>query len=275
MKVWLKQFNPLSAKGWQAQLAVGLVLLGAFFLLTAVAWQLYSSLRVTGVVEKVVKTVKLQKQAVVKKLTSKNKKPAIFGQFKPVAKERVNTDLILLGILKATNKQDSKAIIAKKGKDEDVYAIGDRIANGLNVYRIYEDRVVVTRYGAHETLYIKWENDGFNTSIRKTSSNIKRGQTFKRSSSPVRAEDMAERWKKLREMRGNLNPGSLQDLGGTNVDTEELKDKLKQMRGRFNMESMRGLDGNLDPAELKEMMQQMRQNGKGQRRGGFGNDRSL
>lgn len=66
--------------------------------------------------------------------------------------------LKLLGVYAAEDPSLSRAIIASSGKDEELYAIGDKISNNVELHSVFPDRVVISRDGKLETL--RMERDG-------------------------------------------------------------------------------------------------------------------
>ena len=81
----------------------------------------------------------------------------LFGVYQPQASSMdaapdTNLNLTLLGIFAATRKDDSRALIGQPNGDEQPYAIGQDIVNGVNLQAIFADRVVLSRNGQLETL---------------------------------------------------------------------------------------------------------------------------
>jgi general secretion pathway protein C len=84
----------------------------------------------------------------------KKTRPISTPFFEPTAPKTQETrlDLELKGIIAADNKQQSLAIIANKKKQENLYAINDRLASGAIVKAIYTDHVLLSIHGRTETL---------------------------------------------------------------------------------------------------------------------------
>lgn len=60
--------------------------------------------------------------------------------------------LELLGLFQTRDRGKSSAIIAEKGKDAELYHIGDGIPGNAKIEEIYADRVILRRQGRLETL---------------------------------------------------------------------------------------------------------------------------
>jgi len=61
-------------------------------------------------------------------------------------------NLTLKGIYAAGHQQSSRAIIAEGNRDEEIYAVGDRIPGNATIENIYADRVIIRRGGNLEAL---------------------------------------------------------------------------------------------------------------------------
>ncbi|TXH04928.1 MAG: type II secretion system protein GspC [Nevskiaceae bacterium] len=61
-------------------------------------------------------------------------------------------NLTLMGIFAGDRKSESRAVIAQQNGDEQPYAIGDQVVNGVSLQAIFPDRVILSRNGALETL---------------------------------------------------------------------------------------------------------------------------
>lgn len=147
---------------------------------------------------------------------------------------RVNTDLTLHGVIKAPDPRLGKAIIAGKDKESDIYSVGDDIKDGIKLYRVYEDRVLIKGYRGIETLYLAWDkltsssspinnNDSDNEDATREQP-VKRGQV---------SEEMQERLKKIRE-RYQERFKNLDFEGGDRPSPEFLKGRgwRDGLRGR-------------------------------------------
>ncbi|MBV8062172.1 MAG: type II secretion system protein GspC [Nevskia sp.] len=82
----------------------------------------------------------------------------LFGQYAPVVKQDITKapdttlNLTLLGILaNSKNKAASRALIAN-GTEEKPYSVKDTVSQGVTLYAIFPDRVVLSRSGQLETL---------------------------------------------------------------------------------------------------------------------------
>lgn len=80
----------------------------------------------------------------------------LFGAPTQASTTRVNTNLLLLGVLVATNQGQSQAIIASQGKEPKVYSINQDLADGGRLTKVFADRVQLLRNGHLETLYLDW-----------------------------------------------------------------------------------------------------------------------
>lgn len=87
----------------------------------------------------------------------------LFGAPTQASTSRVNTNLLLLGVLVATNQGQSQAIIASQSKEPKVYSINQELADGGRLTKVFADRVQLLRNGHLETLYLDW-----NTRLGKT-----------------------------------------------------------------------------------------------------------
>lgn len=87
----------------------------------------------------------------------------LFGEFTPpkVAAARPDNapdtrlSLKLIGLIADTEPDLSRALIAASNGDEDTYAIGDQVLSGVELDRIYADRVILSRNGQYETLRLE------------------------------------------------------------------------------------------------------------------------
>lgn len=83
----------------------------------------------------------------------------LFGQYQASASSAslanapdTQLNFTLLGILAGSSEAESRALIAKDNADEAPYAIGDDVAQGVNLQAIFLDRVILSRGGRLETL---------------------------------------------------------------------------------------------------------------------------
>ena len=65
--------------------------------------------------------------------------------------------LELVGVFVATAPDESRALIAQKGRDPESYAPGDRLPGNARLVDVYWNRVVISRAGEHEL--IRFEHD--------------------------------------------------------------------------------------------------------------------
>ncbi|ASK36529.1 type II secretion system protein GspC [Alloalcanivorax mobilis] len=71
---------------------------------------------------------------------------------RPVDAPDTRLKLELLGLFQTRDRDKSSAIIAEKGKDAELYHIGDGIPGNAKIDEIYADRVILRRQGRLETL---------------------------------------------------------------------------------------------------------------------------
>jgi len=77
----------------------------------------------------------------------------------PVDAPETQLSLELRGTITATDPEKALAIIAERGGDEKVYAIGDGISGGASLHSVYTDRVILKRAGRFETLRLPRSED--------------------------------------------------------------------------------------------------------------------
>lgn len=89
----------------------------------------------------------------------------LFGEYQAEPREASNkpTDapdtrlrLELLGVFQTSDPQKATAIIAEKGKEAELYHIGDSIPGNASLEEVYADRVILRRAGRLETL--RWSD---------------------------------------------------------------------------------------------------------------------
>jgi len=90
----------------------------------------------------------------------------LFGEYQAEPREASNkpTDapdtrlrLELLGVFQTPDPEKATAIIAEKGKDAELYHIGDSIPGNASLEEVYADRVILRRAGRLETL--RWSEN--------------------------------------------------------------------------------------------------------------------
>ena len=64
----------------------------------------------------------------------------LFGSSEQSASQRINTNLILLGVLFSKDQKQAEAIIASQGREAKVYRINDELVDGGRLRSIYTDR---------------------------------------------------------------------------------------------------------------------------------------
>lgn len=91
--------------------------------------------------------------------------------------------LELVGVFVATAADESRALIAQKGREPESYAPGDRLPGNAGLVDVYWNRVVISRAGQHEL--IRFEHDTGNI---QRSSNVPAGvDTAPRMAAPQAA----------------------------------------------------------------------------------------
>lgn len=88
-------------------------------------------------------------------------KAELFGNYEPEATQpetavedapETRLQLELLGVYAADESSMSRAIIASKGQDAKIYAVGDTISRNVTLHSVFADRVIISREGTLETL---------------------------------------------------------------------------------------------------------------------------
>ncbi|MCG8393651.1 MAG: hypothetical protein MI745_11275 [Pseudomonadales bacterium] len=74
------------------------------------------------------------------------------GQDKPTDAPDTRLRLELLGVFQTANPEQATAIIAEKGKEGELFHIGDSIPGNATLEEVYPDRVILRRAGRLETL---------------------------------------------------------------------------------------------------------------------------
>jgi general secretion pathway protein C len=129
----------------------------------------------------------------------------LFGRFSaeevveeldPVDAPDTRLSLELRGTIAAEAAEQAMAIIAEKGGEEHVYAVGDAVAGGASLHSVYTDRVLLRRAGQLETLRLPRADEGSGT----------------RRSTPTSRRPVAQtRTSTLREVI-NRNPSRITDV---------------------------------------------------------------
>jgi len=87
----------------------------------------------------------------------------LFGtkESEPVVEEKVKEapdtrlSLELVGLFAHRDAAQAVAMIAEKGKDANLYRVGDKLPSGVEIAEVLADRVILRRQGKHETLRMK------------------------------------------------------------------------------------------------------------------------
>ena len=91
--------------------------------------------------------------------------------------------LELVGVFVATQADESRALIAQKGREPERYAPGDRLPGNARLVDVYWNRVVISRAGQHEL--IRFEHDTGN--IQRSSNVPARGRNAAQVAQPQTA----------------------------------------------------------------------------------------
>jgi general secretion pathway protein C len=73
---------------------------------------------------------------------------------------RSSAPLVLTGIIAASDPKDGMAIVGESAAAAKVYAVGDNLPGGARVHSVYEDRVLIERGGAIESLVLPHQYTG-------------------------------------------------------------------------------------------------------------------
>ncbi len=101
----------------------------------------------------------------------------------PVDAPDTKLNLELRGTIVAEEPDDALAIIAEKGGDEKVYAVGDAVPGNASLHSVHPDRVLLRRAGRLEALRLPRADEG-SGSVRTASA--RRQVTTPRSTSSLR-----------------------------------------------------------------------------------------
>jgi len=101
----------------------------------------------------------------------------------PVDAPDTKLNLELRGTIVAEEPEDALAIIAEKGGDEKVYAVGDAVPGNASLHSVHPDRVLLRRAGRLEALRLPRADEG-SGSVRTAST--RRQVTTPRSTSSLR-----------------------------------------------------------------------------------------
>lgn len=75
----------------------------------------------------------------------------------PQVAPETRLDLTLRGVRRGSNPQSGAAFIEAPGAGQRAFGAGDEIADGVRLEEIYEDRVIINRRGARESLFLTEE----------------------------------------------------------------------------------------------------------------------
>lgn len=225
MHYLLRQANNFYMSSWLNKVYLAVIALFVILISVSLVWHVYDGVKIFNMIYK----PDMQKSLFVSTDASIGKKSAdtsaIFGSYKKVP-ERVNTNLKLLGVIESNHYKNSRAIIASQNGEGELYTVGDEISPGLSLYRVLENRVILSRNGRFETLYMDWGDVENNTSTTKTVSQpTKPILPYSRSNMPGLGGDFSNKLKELREKYQNGYLNNIKD-----VDLKEIRERFKNMR---------------------------------------------
>lgn len=235
MANWLDNIRELVRADWQVQVGAAALVLTAGMALYSISWNVFDGYQLTQLSASQAKSgISQPKSAVGQELNTVLNAP-VFGTYESEEIERVNTTLTLLGIMNSSDDEERRAFIAEPKKEVGVYVEGDEVSQGLKVSKILDDRVILSRFGTRETLYIDWDTlDGVGstrTSSSKTSASAVSSGSVKRT-----AQERQDYLKTLRERfkakRGNTTFDN-SELNELRKDPERRDEYLQKIRERF------------------------------------------
>jgi len=139
----------------------------------------------------------------------------LFGSFEQVAPQsdkptdapETRLRLELLGVFQTADTEKASAIIAEKGKEGELYRIGDSIPGNASLEEVYPDRVILRRAGRLETL--RWSDSSLGGSVRcpgsqrwNVSPSNRRLRKVARKTCSVNARPLLVSWGCSRWLRG-------------------------------------------------------------------------
>lgn len=143
----------------------------------------------------------------------------LFGKSEQAATTRVNTNLLLLGVIYSADKNQAAAIIASQGKEPEVYRINEEVSDGGRLQSIYPDRVLLRRSGRLETLYLDWS--------KRDSSPASSSQSVRASSAPATAATGKKAESSTARRVPSSRPPQPQRNGEWQKRLEEIREKYK------------------------------------------------
>jgi general secretion pathway protein C len=104
--------------------------------------------------------------------------------------EETRLNLKLLGSYANSNKDLGYAIIAK-GRDQELYKVGDEIAglNNVSLVGVYSERIVLTNNGKREALYMFPEGESYASASISSSAPVDRNQSLSEDINALEIED--------------------------------------------------------------------------------------
>jgi general secretion pathway protein C len=104
--------------------------------------------------------------------------------------EETRLNLKLLGSYANSNKDLGYAIIAK-GRDQELYKVGDEIAslNNVSLVGVYSERIVLTNNGKREALYMFPEGESYASASISSSVPVDRNQSLSEDINALEIED--------------------------------------------------------------------------------------
>lgn len=153
----IKQINKIALSSWKNKLFLGVIIVLSCFILYSFISDIYDTVQVV----KLVHTDQHYKNRVKKtpaSISNTQLQPSdIFGENQTTT-IRVNTALVLEGVVVASDDLRSAAFIAQQNGESQRYVVGDEVLPGLKLDKVYHDYVVLSRGGVKEKLYIDWDS---------------------------------------------------------------------------------------------------------------------
>lgn len=152
----IKQMNKIALSSWKNKLLLGVIMVLSCFILYSFISDIYDTVQVV----KLVHSDQHSKNTVKKTppvISNAQLDPSdIFGE-NQTSTTRVNTTLILEGVVVASDEQRSAAFIAPQNGQSQRYTVGEDVLPGLKLESVYHNYVVLSRSGVKEKLIIDWD----------------------------------------------------------------------------------------------------------------------
>lgn len=216
---------------WRNKAYLGVLALLSAFIVISILWHTYDTVQIIRLVTVDANVDKADNTTKAVNRKARQLPLAIFGSHEQVP-ERVNRSLKLLGVIESTNYRNSRAIIASRNGEGEIYNVGDEISPGLKLHRVFDERVILNRNGVLEMLYMDW-GEGVSQPARPlvtpAESNFRNGLRpgFRPNFFPgaMDTESIAER---MRELRESGESDSLKQFNDAEI--EQIKERLKNYK---------------------------------------------